>query len=78
MENETKENPCGDAVERLQKLSQNLKYGLWGYTEIFLYELGFNDRVLAQEIAKIVGYCRQKRDVKTAIRGKREEIGKTV
>lgn len=78
LENETKENPCGDAVERLQKLSQNLKYGLSESIEIFLYELGFNDRVLAQEIAKEVGYCSKKKDVRTALRSKKEEIEKVL
>lgn len=35
-------------AEKLQKLSQKLKYGLPEQTDIYVYELGFNDRFLAK------------------------------
>jgi hypothetical protein len=41
-----------ETIEELEKLSQRLKYGLPEQTDIFVYELGFNDRYLAQEISK--------------------------
>lgn len=51
-------------IESLQKLSQKLKYGLPEQTDIFVYELGFNDRFLAQEIRKIIGVHSKKKEVK--------------
>ena len=43
-------------------------------SEIFVYELGFNDRFLAQAICKIIGYDMQKNDVKAAIKRNKERI----
>lgn len=57
-----------ETIESLQKLSQKLKYGLPEQTDIFVYELGFNDRFLAQEIRKIIGVHSKKKEVKKAIK----------
>lgn len=49
-------------------------YGLSDQTEIFIFELGFNDRYIAQKIALIVGSCNNKNQTKKAIIKKRDEI----
>ncbi len=61
------ENIINITVENLQKISQKLKYGLPEQTDIFVYELGFNDRILAQEIRKNIGVYSKKKDVKKII-----------
>jgi len=40
----------GDQIRRLQNFQKRLKYGLPTETAIALYELGFSDRVIAQEL----------------------------
>lgn len=42
-------------VNRLQLLQKRLKYGLPNKTTIALYELGFSDRVIAQDLAASLG-----------------------
>lgn len=71
---ENDEDSLSELVEKLQKLSQKLKYGLPEQTDIFVYELGFNDRFLAQEIRKIIGKYSKKNEVKKAIKRNRERI----
>ena len=63
-----------DATDRLQEISLKLKYGLPTQTDIFIYELGFNDRFLAQEIHKKIGEYDNKKDVKKTIKESFEEI----
>ncbi len=63
-----------ETIEKLEKLSQRLKYGMPEQTDIFVYELGFNDRYLAQEISKIIGTHFKKKDVKKAIKQNRRVI----
>lgn len=63
-----------ETAEKLQKISQKLKYGLPEQTDIFVYELGFNDRFLAQEIRKIVGAYTKKKEVKNAIKQNQVKI----
>lgn len=41
----------GDPINRLQVFQKQLKYGLPTETAIALYELGFSDRVIAQDLA---------------------------
>lgn len=41
----------GDLIRRLQLFQKRLKYGLPTETTITLYELGFSDRVIAQDLA---------------------------
>jgi POLQ-like helicase len=69
----------GDTINRLQLFQKRLKYGLPTETTIALYELGFSDRVISQDIAtsldlvatqkkKIVKALKQDRDgAKTVI-----------
>lgn len=63
-----------DAADRLQEISLKLKYGLPTQTDIFIYELGFNDRFLAQEMHKKIGEYDNKKDVKKAIKEHFDEI----
>lgn len=57
----------GTTIESLYEISQKLKYGLSEHTDIFIYELGFNDRCLAQEIRGIIGSQNKKKDTRKAI-----------
>lgn len=68
------ENSLLETVENLQKISQSLKYGLPEKTDIFVYELGFNDRYLAKEISRIIGTHSKKKGVKKAIKLNRRKI----
>lgn len=61
-------------IESLKELSQRLKYGLSEHTDIFIYELGFNDRCLAQEIREIIGIQNKKKDTRKAIKRQQEQI----
>ena len=68
------EDSWSNTIDQLQKLSQQLKYGLPEQTDIFIYELGFNDRFLAQEIRKIIGSQIKKKDTKKAIIQNRNDV----
>ena len=74
IDEENEEDYCLEIAEKLQKLSQRLKYGLPEQTDIYVYELGFNDRFLAQEIRKIIGSFTKKNEVKKAIKRNFERI----
>jgi len=43
-----------DLVKRLQLFQKRLKYGLSTETAIVLYEFGFSDRVIAQELSSLI------------------------
>lgn len=45
----------GDPINRLQLFQKRLKYGLPTDTTIALYELGFSDRVVVQDLATAIG-----------------------
>lgn len=68
------DNDFTTTIEELQELSQKLKYGLPDKTSIFVYELGFNDRCIAQEIRKIIGLHLKKKDAQKAIKRHYNEI----
>jgi hypothetical protein len=74
IDEENEESNSLEIAEKLQKLSQRLKYGLPEQTDIYVYELGFNDRFLAQEIRKIIGTFTKKNEVKKAIKRNRARI----
>lgn len=42
-------------VERLENLQKRIKYGLQDHRAILLHEVGFADRVVATDLAKVVG-----------------------
>lgn len=63
----------GDPVSRLQLFQKRLKYGLPTETTIALYELGFSDRVIAQDLAKSLNITAiQKKDVIKALKQNRD------
>lgn len=71
---ENDEVDLSEYTEKLLTLMQKLKYGLPEQTDVFVYELGFNDRFLAQEIRKIIGNHSKKDEVKKAIKRSRARI----
>jgi POLQ-like helicase len=59
----------GDPINRLQLFQKRLKYGLPTETTIALYELGFSDRVIAQDLAASLNLAAtQKRDLVRALK----------
>jgi hypothetical protein len=55
-------------LESLQTLQKRLKYGLATPAAIALYEIGFADRVLASDLATVVGAVESRAAAKQAIR----------
>ncbi len=63
----------GDLINRLQLFQKRLKYGLPTETTIALYELGFSDRVIAQDIAASLNLAAtQKKDLVKALKKDRD------
>lgn len=63
----------GDTINRLQLFQKRLKYGLPTQTTIALYELGFSDRVIAQDIAASLNLdATQQKDLVKALKKDRE------
>jgi len=59
----------GDLINRLQLFQKRLKYGLPTETTIALYELGFSDRVIAQDLAASLNLAAtQKKDLVKAMK----------
>ena len=59
----------GDLINRLQLFQKRLKYGLPTETTIALYELGFSDRVIAQDLAASLNMAAtQKKDLVKALK----------
>jgi hypothetical protein len=59
----------GDLINRLQLFQKRLKYGLPTETTIALYELGFSDRVIAQDLAASLNLAAtQKKDLVKALK----------
>jgi POLQ-like helicase len=64
----------GDLINRLQLFQKRLKYGLPTETTIALYELGFSDRVIAQDLAASLNLAApQKKDLVKALKKDRVE-----
>jgi len=62
-----------DLVKRLQLFQKRLKYGLPTKTTIVLYELGFSDRVIAQDLARSLNLsATQKKDVVNELKRNRD------
>ncbi|MEW6266168.1 MAG: DEAD/DEAH box helicase [Thermodesulfobacteriota bacterium] len=62
----------GDLINRLQLFQKRLKYGLPVETTIALYELGFSDRVISQDLAESLNLsATQKKDLIKALKQKR-------
>ena len=63
----------GDLINRLQFFQKRLKYGLPTETTIALYELGFSDRVIAQDLAASLNMAAtQKKDLVKALKKDRD------
>ena len=63
----------GDLINRLQLFQKRLKYGLPTETTIALYELGFSDRVIAQDLATSLNLdATQKKDLVKALKKNRD------
>ncbi len=63
----------GDPIYRLQLFQKRLKYGLPTETTIALYELGFSDRVIAQDLTAALNLAAtQKRDIVKALKKDRD------
>lgn len=59
----------GDLIKRLQVFQKRLKYGLPTETTIALYELGFSDRVISQDLAASMNLsATQKKDLVKALK----------
>jgi len=59
----------GDLINRLQLFQKRLQYGLPTETTIALYELGFSDRVIAQDLAASLNLAAiQKKDLVKALK----------
>ena len=64
----------GDTINRLQLFQKRLKYGLPTETTIALYELGFSDRVISQDLAVSLNLtATQKKDLVKALKKDRGE-----
>ncbi|MDE6593539.1 MAG: DEAD/DEAH box helicase [Oscillospiraceae bacterium] len=72
--NQRGDDTSSECVIQLQNIMQGLKYGLHDRTSILVYELGFNDRYLSQEIAKLIGACHNKNEAMATIKKKKREI----
>ena len=63
----------GDIINRLQLFQKRLKYGLPTETTIALYELGFSDRVISQDLANSLKLTEiQKKDIVNALKQDRD------
>lgn len=63
----------GKLISRLQLFQKSLKYGLPTATSITIYELGFSDRVIAQDLVKSLDICLvDKKDVINMFKQKRD------
>lgn len=63
----------GDLINRLQLFQKRLKYGLPTETTIAIYELGFSDRVIAQDLAASLNLAAtQKKDLMSALKKDRD------
>jgi hypothetical protein len=61
--------------EKLLFLQKSVKYGLFLEKEIHLYEIGFSDRVLAQELGKIIDdKATIKKDIISALRDLKSRV----
>lgn len=65
-----------EAVSILNQLARKMKYGLSSETEIFLYEMGFADRVVVQKISKIILQATNKLKLKDSLKRHYEEVNK--
>ncbi len=64
-----------DPIKRLQLFQKRLKYGLPTETTIALFELGFSDRVISQDLAASFNLAAtQKKDLVKALKQDRDGV----
>jgi POLQ-like helicase len=64
----------GDLINRLQLFQKRLKYGLPTETTIVLYEFGFSDRVISQDLTASMNLsATQKKDLVKALKQNRRK-----
>jgi len=69
----------GDLIERLHLFQKQLKYGLSTEVEVVLYEMGFSDRVISQDIASELNLSiGRKGHIKSAIKMKAKKVNEVV
>lgn len=68
------QDDTGEQVNRLQLFQKRLKYGLPSETTIALYELGFSDRVIVQDlVASLNLAATQKKDIVKELKQNRDD-----
>lgn len=73
------QNGSGDLINLLQLFQKRLKYGLPTATSIALYELGFADRVIAQELERKLGLTsRQRYDLIDELKSKAAQANQLI
>jgi POLQ-like helicase len=73
------QDDTGEQVNRLKLFQKRLKYGLPSETTIALYELGFSDRVIVQDlVASLNLAATQKKDIVKELKQNREEANLAV
>lgn len=63
-----------NVIELLEIFQKQIKYGLPSIESILIYELGFCDRVIAQEISSVVDSANEKYSMKNSIIEKQSEV----
>lgn len=63
---------------RLALFQKQLKYGLLNAEAIVIYEMGFTDRVIAQELARFFEGCQRKKEFIKTIETNADEIAKAL
>lgn len=73
------QDDTGDLINLLQLFQKRLKYGLPTATSITLYELGFADRVIAQELERKLGLTsRQRYDLIDELKSKAAQANQLI
>jgi hypothetical protein len=58
-----RQEDCAELVSKTQELQKRLKYGLPFSTEITLYEMGFSDRAVSQDLGAVIDVISSHRQV---------------
>ncbi|NLN92785.1 MAG: DEAD/DEAH box helicase [Candidatus Hydrogenedens sp.] len=73
------QSATGDLSNRLQLFQKRLKYGLPTETTIAIYEIGFSDRVISQDlVASLNLVAAQKNDLITALKQDRDGVNEVM
>jgi POLQ-like helicase len=63
-----------DKFEMLNEIARSLKYGLADETAILIYEMGFSDRIVSQEIFSTIPFAKDKRDLKRLLKNNSQRV----